>query len=146
MSATMSGVRAVIGCIAAGGTVAAAAAAMAAAPHGEYTNATVGGPLRPGVYGRILIRHAPPPPLLSEQPVVAHKTLGPVDGEPMYLYLPPGHVRKWVKYCQRYQACDRPVYFVRMDNNPGKLGSWKNRMKLHAREDARVAAGAGDRF
>lgn len=126
--------------------LAGAAAAAAAQSRGEYVNATVGGPLRPGAYGRILIRRGPPPPLLSQQPVIADKALGAVHGGPMYLYLSPGHIRKWGQYCQRYQACDRPVYFVRMDNNPGKLGSWKNHSKLHAREDARVEAGAVQRF
>jgi hypothetical protein len=137
--------RALIGSVAAGAVLAAAAATQAQAP-GEYVNATVGGPLRAGVYGQVLVRHGPPPPLISNRPVVAVKALGPVRGEPMYIYVPPGHVRKWVKYCKDYRACERPVYFVRMDNNPGKLGSWKTRVKPPERQGVRPPAGAGERF
>src|SRR5512140_2802954 len=107
----MSLSRALIRCVAATAVLTAAAAAQAQS-QGEYVNATVGGPLRPGVYGQVLVSHGPPPPLISSRPVVAVKALGPVRGEPMYFYLPPGHVRKWVKYCRNYQACERPVYFV----------------------------------
>jgi hypothetical protein len=141
----MSAARALIGILAAMALLAAAAAAQAEA-RGEYINATVGGPLRPGVYGQVLVIRGPPPPLISNRPVVAVKALGPVRGEPMYLYVPPGHVRKWVKYCRNYQACERPVYFVRMDNNPGKLGRWKTRVKPQERPGTRPLAGAGERF
>jgi hypothetical protein len=102
-----------------------AAAAVQAQP--AYVNVTAGGPLRPGVYGRILFRDAPPPPVISSQPMVATQVLGPAQGQPVYLYVPPGHVRKWPRHCRKYEACDVPVYFVRMDDNPGKLGRWKKR-------------------
>jgi hypothetical protein len=119
----------------------ASVSASAAPPHAPYVNETAGGPLRPGVYGRIQVRQGPPPPLLSPQPVVAVKELGPVRGEPVYLYVPTGQVRKWSRYCERYQACERPVFFVRVDNNPGKLGRWKARAKLPEREASRFALG-----
>ena len=32
---------------------------------------------------------------------------------PLYLHVPPGHAKKWSKHCHKYNACDRPVYFVR---------------------------------
>ena len=38
-----------------------------------------------------------------------------VSGEPLYLRVPPGHSRDWKRYCGRYDACGRPVYFVRND-------------------------------
>ena len=98
-----------------------------------YVNATAGGPLRPGVYGRILFRNAPPPPVIYPQPVVANRALGPIKGRPVYWYLPPGQVRKWATYCRKYAACDVPVYFVRMDDNPGKLGQWKKRERSAGR-------------
>jgi hypothetical protein len=33
--------------------------------------------------------------------------------EPIYLHVPPGHARNWRKHCHEYNACNRPVYFVR---------------------------------
>lgn len=108
------------------------AAGAAHAQQPAYVNVTAGGPLRPGVYGRIEVRNAPPPPLVSARPVVASMELGPPRYEPVYLYVPGGQVRRWSKFCQRYDACDRPVYFVRMDNAPFKLGSWKQRSKARA--------------
>lgn len=108
-----------------------------------YVNVTTGGPLRAGVYGRIEVRQGPPPPLLSSQPLVAAKTLGPPPPQdPLYFYLPAGQVRKWSTYCQRYHACERPVYFVRVDNTPGKLGRWKSRSKAGGDEATRLASGA----
>jgi hypothetical protein len=32
---------------------------------------------------------------------------------PVYLYVPPGHQKNWAKHCSRYDACGRPVYFVK---------------------------------
>lgn len=81
-----------------------------------YINATVGGAFAPGVYGQIQIGNNPPPPLLYRQPVVI--TRGPAYvAEPLYLYVPPGHAKNWRKHCDRYNACGRPVYFVRADKN-----------------------------
>lgn len=127
-----------------GGLLLAAAGAADAQQH-AYVNVTTGGPLRPGVYGRIEVRDAPPPPLLSPRPVVASKELAPPRLEPVYLYVPAGQVRRWSRYCDRYDACERPVYFVRMDNAPFKLGSWKQRSKTAART-AGPAAGADSAF
>ena len=93
--------------------------ALAAAPvqaGDAYVNATVGGVFAPGVYGQIQIGNNPPPPLLYPQPVVI--TRGPAYvAEPLYLYVPPGHAKHWGKHCAKYNACGRPVYFVRADNN-----------------------------
>lgn len=122
-----------------------AAAGAAEAQQPAYVNVTAGGPLRPGVYGRIEARNAPPPPLLSSRPLVASGELGPSRLDPVYLYVPAGQVRRWSRYCDRYDACERPVYFVRMDNAPFKLGSWKQRSKAAARADE-PAAGADSPF
>jgi hypothetical protein len=121
----------------------AVAAAQAQQP---YLNETRGGPLRPGVYGRILVRNAPPPPLISARPVVASTELGPPRGDPIYLYVPAGQVRKWSRYCGRYDACERPVYFVRVDDNPGKLGRWKSRPAPQDRAVAGASSGPSQRF
>ena len=98
------------------------------------TNTTVGGPLRPGVYGRIEIGKSAPPPVIFATPVVASRAVLPPSVKPIYLYVPPGQVRKWERHCGKYQACDLPVYFVRMDDSPLKLGRWKNRSDLAARD------------
>jgi hypothetical protein len=69
----------------------------------------------PGVYGRIEIGNgAPPPPVVYRRPVVIQQPVVVVaQPEPLYLYVPPGHARKWRKHCHRYDACGRQVYFVR---------------------------------
>ncbi|HAU58531.1 MAG TPA: hypothetical protein DCW87_13885 [Comamonadaceae bacterium] len=84
------------------------------AAHAQaYVNATVGGELAPGVYGRIQIGNAPPPPLLYPQPVIIHQPAVVVPRSPIYLYVPPGHAKNWGKHCARYNACNQPVYFVK---------------------------------
>lgn len=85
--------------------------AQAATP---YANASVEGALAPGVYGRIEIGNAPPPPLLYVQPVIIQRAPVLVEQQPLYLHVPPGHAKKWSKHCARYNACNRPVYFVRV--------------------------------
>jgi len=95
---------------------AAAALLLAAAAGGAqaqaYANATVGGQLAPGVYGRIDIGNAPPPPLIYPEPVIIHRPAVVVPRSPIYLYVPPGHAKNWGKHCARYNACSQPVYFV----------------------------------
>ena len=53
-----------------------------------YINATVGGELAPGVYGRINIGNAPPPPLIYAEPVIIHRPAVVVPRAPIYLYVP----------------------------------------------------------
>lgn len=103
-----------------------ALAAGQADARGNWINVKTGAPLRPGVYGRIEV-HGAPPPLISPRPVVARPALGQPPAAPLYFYLPAGQVRKWATTCRRYGACERPVYFVRMDNAPGRLGRWNAR-------------------
>ena len=43
----------------------------------------------------------------------------------MYLYVPPGQVRKWKLNCARWKACDEPVLFVRVEDSPSRWGAWK---------------------
>lgn len=81
-----------------------------------YANATVEGALSPGVYGRIEIGAAPPPPLIYSQPVIVYRNPVVVQ-QPLYLHVPPGHAKKWSKHCARYNACGQPVYFVRVDGD-----------------------------
>jgi hypothetical protein len=114
-----------------------AVAGSAAAQPAEYRNLSTGGALRPGVYGRIALRNpAAPPPVIYQQPVVAGTTLVPAGTPPVYLYVPPGQVRKWKQHCTKWSACDQPVLFVRVDDSPSRWGRWKQlreQVALHDR-------------
>ena len=74
---------------------------------------TLQGTLAPGVYGRIDIGNAPPPPLIYAQPMIIRQAPVYVEQRPLYLRVPPGHEKKWSKHCSKYNACGQPVYFVR---------------------------------
>ena len=57
-----------------GGAAAALLLAAAGTAYAQtYINATVGGELAPGVYGRVNIGNAPPPPLIYAEPVIIHR-------------------------------------------------------------------------
>ncbi len=101
------------------GGVVALAAFVATSTHAStpYVSATVSGELQPGVYGRIDIGNAPPPPLIYAQPVIIQRPAVYVRQEPLYLHVPPGHAKKWAKHCSRYNACGQPVYFVRVNGD-----------------------------
>lgn len=95
------------------GAAAAALLGLAGGAHAQaYVNATVGGELAPGVYGRINIGNAAPPPLIYAEPVIIQRPAVVVPRAPIYLYVPPGHAKNWGKHCARYNACSQPVYFV----------------------------------
>ena len=68
--------------------------------------------VQPGVYGRIDIGNVPPPVIYS-QPVIYAPMPTVVHQQPVYLYVPPGHQKKWGKHCAKYNACGQPVYFVK---------------------------------
>lgn len=96
--------------------VAALTVAMAGAAHAQaYANVTVGGAFAPGVFGQISIGNNPPPPVLNVQPVVVGQPL--YGAPPIYLHVAPEEYRDWGRYCGRYQACGRPVHFVRVEQN-----------------------------
>jgi hypothetical protein len=69
---------------------------------------------QPGFFGQLDIGAAPPPPpaLIYNQPVVIERDRG-YSGGPIYLHVPPGYERNWKRHCAQYNACGRPVYFVR---------------------------------
>jgi hypothetical protein len=67
---------------------------------------------QPGVYGRIDIGNTPPPPVIYAKPIIYAPPRVAVVQEPVYLYVPPGHQKKWGKHCAKYNACGQPVYFV----------------------------------
>jgi len=68
---------------------------------------------QPGVYGQINIGNLPPPALVAPQPVVIAP--GVASAPPAYLYVPVAEQHNWRRYCRKYDACGRPVYFVRED-------------------------------
>jgi hypothetical protein len=70
---------------------------------------------QPGFYGQIDIGSAPRPVLVYPQPVVIQRVQVVQPMQPVYLHVPPGHAKNWKKHCHRYDACARPVYFVKDD-------------------------------
>lgn len=66
---------------------------------------------QPGFYGRIDIGNAPPPVLIYQEPVLINRVT--VVPAPIYLRVAPGHEKNWGKHCRHYNACGRPVFFVR---------------------------------
>ena len=70
---------------------------------------------QPGFYGQIEIGNIPRPPVIYSQPVVVVQSPQYVSVQPIYLHVPPGHEKHWSKHCAEYNACGRPVYFVRDD-------------------------------
>ena len=122
----------------------------AGAAHAQaYVNATVGGELAPGVYGRIQMGNAPPPPLLYPQPVIIHQPAVVVPRSPIYLYVPPGHAKNWGKHCMRYNACNQPVYFVKEpprrhdDRGYGKRHEPRYDQRYDPRDDRGPGKGRG---
>ena len=80
-----------------------------------------------GAYGRIEIGNRPPPPVIYQQPVIITRpAVVTSQPAPIYLKVPPGHSQKWAKHCHKYNACGRPVYFVKYEEeyrgkgHPGK--------------------------
>jgi hypothetical protein len=80
-------------------------------------NVIVQGQVAPGVYGRVEIGNAPPPPVVYVEPVIITRPATPVPSatpaRPIYLHVPPGHAKDWKKHCKKYDACGQPVYFVK---------------------------------
>jgi hypothetical protein len=90
--------------------------ASALVPAFAQTNVGVSiGINQPGVYGRVDIGNFPQPRIVYPQPIVIVQSPVAIQQQPIYLYVPPGHQKKWSKHCARYNACGQPVYFVRED-------------------------------
>ena len=68
--------------------------------------------VQPGVYGQVIIGNAPPPPVVSVQPVIVAPPPVAVMQPPVYVYVPVAYQQNWRYYCGRYAACGRPVLFV----------------------------------
>lgn len=87
--------------------------AAGAAQAQAYISSTISGQLAPGVYGQVNIGNAAPPPLMYAQPMWGNQGAMMPQAQPMYMWVPPDHSRNWRRYCYQYQACGRPVYFLR---------------------------------
>lgn len=76
------------------------------------------GEVAPGVYGQVQIGNERPPPVVYVRPMLIEPQAAPPP--PVYLHVPPGHARNWRRHCREYNACNRPVYFVRSEEyEPG---------------------------
>ena len=67
--------------------------------------------VQPGVYGRVDIGNAPPPVVYAQPVLIAPPAVVRYE-QPVYLYVPVVEQQNWGRYCGRYNACARPVYFV----------------------------------
>jgi len=65
----------------------------------------------PNFYGAVDIGGYPPPQLIYPSPVMIQPSVG-IAVAPLYLRVPYGHRHNWRRYCNIYQACGRPVYFI----------------------------------
>lgn len=66
----------------------------------------------PGFYGQLDIGDYRPR-VIYRDPVVIYRQYSRLS--PIYLHVPREHSRDWRRYCGRYDACGRPVYFVQDD-------------------------------
>lgn len=121
------------------------AGASAASASDTYINATIGGVISPGVYGRIDIGNAPPPPVLYPQPLIIQRHAGYASQRPVYLHVPPGHAKNWGKHCARYNACAQPVYFVNVDSQGRYVDGRRDRRddRRHGDDDRGHGKGHG---
>ncbi len=69
----------------------------------------------PGFYGQLDVGNYGRPTVINTRPVTIAKDRHGGSLGPVYLRVPADHSRNWKRYCSRYDACNRPVYFVRDD-------------------------------
>jgi hypothetical protein len=83
-------------------------------------SAVIVGPVTPGVYGRVEVASKPLPALVYEQAMFVERPATAGRVEPLYFHVPPEHAKNWKKHCDKYQACDHPVFFVKSaEYDPG---------------------------
>lgn len=97
-------------------TVIALALAAVAVPAAAQVGVSIG-VNQPGFYGQINIGNVPQPQVVYAQPMVVEQPPPTmvVPAQPVYLHVPPGHIKHWSKHCAEYNACYRQVYFVQED-------------------------------
>jgi hypothetical protein len=67
---------------------------------------------QPGFYGHIELGNFYRPELVYAKPLIIGPPHRTYTAQPLYLRVPPHHRKNWKKYCHRYNAYGRPVYFV----------------------------------
>jgi hypothetical protein len=65
---------------------------------------------QPGFFGRIDLGDFPQPQVIYAQPRIIEQVQD--SRPPIYLRVPPGHVKHWRKHCREYNACGERVFFV----------------------------------
>lgn len=97
----------------------------------------------PGLYGRLDIGDLPAPRVIYKEPIVVERRTTRYVSDPVYIYAPPGHTKHWSKHCRRYNACNRPVYFVKEEwyrniyerkHHPKHYEEWQRRRHGETRE------------
>ena len=107
-------------------------------------NVILSGQVQPGVYGQVVLGNQPPPPVVYTQPVMVYPPPQPVPMQPIYLHVPPGHARDWSHFCGRYNACGRPVYFVRSEEyEPNYHPRWRREQERERDWDRNREHGRG---
>lgn len=76
-------------------------------------NVILEGEVTPGVYGRVELGNDSRPDIYYPHPMLVVKDSRYSKYKPAYLHVPPGHAKHWDKHCQKYNACGRPVYFIK---------------------------------
>jgi len=100
----------------------------------------------PGFYGQLDIGNVDRPRLVYGQPVLIER--GYRNVAPLYLRVPRDHSNSWRRYCGRYNACNRPVYFVRDEwyrdvyaphyrQMHGRGHDWRDDRRYDRRDDRR---------
>lgn len=79
--------------------------------NGLDIHVLLSGEVAPGLYGQVNIGNGRPPPVVYVQPMLIEPQQAPAPA--IYLHVPPEHAKNWRKHCHEYNACNRPVYFVR---------------------------------
>jgi hypothetical protein len=87
------------------------AGASIAQAGGLAVGVDVSGAVAPGVYGEVHLGSNGPPPVVYDAPVQIVRVRNAPP--PIYLNVPPLEARDWRAHCGHYNACNRPVYFVR---------------------------------
>jgi len=106
-----------------------------AAQAGTDVRVIISGELAPGVYGRVEYGNDRPPPVLYATPTVIVRQPKPVQVQPIYLHVPPGHAKDWRKHCSKYNACGTPVYFVKSAEYEPKKAKKEKKEKKQKKDD-----------
>lgn len=94
--------------------------------------------IAPGVYGRVELGNDSHPDVYYPRPTLIISDSRYAKTRPVYLHVPPGHAKHWGKHCQKYNACDRPVYFIRSTEY-----DTYEREHEHSRQESKKNSGKG---